>query len=188
MTCPNGVAPLQLPIANYSVTQDGVGITRGIELGIGTPQQAFSLFPGASFQNVFAFNSADCGNASNDSCIAIKGGVFSSKASSSFVQSIRTQWNGTQEDDEGADIYFNDVLSYGSTGQSPGFPIIMNWPGYSKSPICLLCMTIAKVVKMGKQSFQSAETPRSSKPPTKKSRLPAKYGDCGWDPNPSMRL
>lgn len=43
MSCPNGIEPLLLPISNVTVTSDGQAVARGVEFGIGTPQQIVAL-------------------------------------------------------------------------------------------------------------------------------------------------
>ena len=108
MACANAVAPLQLPIANFSVTPDGFGFTRGVQLGIGTPQQIVSLVPGMSDVNTYVWNSAVCAP-SNNSCLAGRGGVFNPQLSSSFAETRASEWNGSRfNGNEAQFIYFND--------------------------------------------------------------------------------
>ncbi|CAN9328871.1 unnamed protein product [Alternaria alternata] len=45
------IPPLTLTWANLSVTQDGLGVARGIELGIGTPHQIFAFRPSTTLNN-----------------------------------------------------------------------------------------------------------------------------------------
>lgn len=133
MSCPNGASPLELPITNVTVSQDGKAVMRGIEVSVGTPQQVFSLGPAVVSDDLFVYNIADCGSTSNDTCIGPKGGVFNPKASSSYALTTQAQWNGTknaQDLDTGSFIYFNDVLSYGSGEPQVGYPLFMNQPGH----------------------------------------------------------
>lgn len=132
MSCPNGAAPLLLPIQNNTVTEDGASSARGIQIGIGNPQQVLSLLPAVADHDLFIFNAADCADATNNTCVAQKGGVYAPKKSTSYVLTTEAQWNGTKDNqlDQGSYIYFNDELRYGPTGDSPGFPAFMNQPGH----------------------------------------------------------
>ena len=123
------VAPLSLPWSNITVSANGVAVTRGIELGIGTPNQIFSLRPSTVLNNTRIANVLDCGSASNTSCVGGKGGVFDSSRSSTFAVSLKNRWNGSAADTEtatGAYVYFNDVIGFHANGTVLGYPLVMN--------------------------------------------------------------
>ncbi|KAL8996891.1 MAG: hypothetical protein Q9169_003702 [Polycauliona sp. 2 TL-2023] len=123
------VAPLSLAWSNITVSSNGVAVTRGIELGIGTPNQIFSLRPSTTLNNTRIANVLDCGNQSNTQCIGGKGGVFDSSKSSSFVVSLKNRWNGSAADTEaatGAYVYFNDVIDFQANGTVQGYPLVQN--------------------------------------------------------------
>jgi hypothetical protein len=129
------IPPLTLTWSNVTVTQDGLGVTRGIELGIGTPHQIFSLRPSTTFNNTQINNVLNCGTASNNSCVGGLGGVFDSSRPDSYIVSIKSQWNGSQVDEEdstAAYVYFNDRVGFQKNGQVEGFPLVMSseeWGG-----------------------------------------------------------
>jgi hypothetical protein len=131
------ISPLTLTLSNITVTQDGVGVTRGIELGIGSPHQVFAFRPSTTINNTRINNVLNCGSASNNSCIGGLGGAFDPSKSSSYVVSIRSQWNGSSVDEEtstGAYVYFNDDVGFQSQGDVEGFPLVMHseeWGGTS---------------------------------------------------------
>ena len=140
MSCPDGVPPvppLQLPITNNTVTPDGKAVAIGIQLGIGTPQQIFSLKPATSLSDLFLFNIADCGSLANDSCIGPKGGVYDPGASSSYVQTTSQQWNGSRNHNLPA-TYFNDILHYGSSEVAWDFPAFLK--PYGLGMLLVLCV------------------------------------------------
>ncbi|KAL8669108.1 MAG: hypothetical protein Q9168_006289 [Polycauliona sp. 1 TL-2023] len=123
------VAPLSLSWSNITVSADGVAVTRGIELGIGTPNQIFSLRPSTTVNNTRIANTLDCGAKSKTSCIGGKGGVFDSSKSSTFVVSLKNRWNGSAGDSEsatGAYVYFNDVIDFQANGTVLGYPLVQD--------------------------------------------------------------
>jgi hypothetical protein len=134
MACPNGATPLLLPIENITVSDSGKAISRGIAIGLGNPQQIISLVPTTAADDLFVNNVAECGDATNDTCIGTLGGVFSPGKSSSYVLTTKSQWNGTKDYDVdgGSFIFFNDELRYGESGDAGGYPAYMNEPGYSE--------------------------------------------------------
>ena len=120
------VPPLSLPWSNITVSKDGVAVSRGIELGIGTPNQVFSFRPSTTVNNTRVANVHTCGSEANTSCVGAKGGVFDSSQSSSFVLSLKTRWNGSATDSEGdtgAYVYFNDVMDFQAKGSLLGYPM-----------------------------------------------------------------
>ncbi|KAL8651016.1 MAG: hypothetical protein Q9226_004899 [Calogaya cf. arnoldii] len=123
------VAPLSLSWSNITVSANGVAVTRGIELGVGTPNQIFSLRPSTTLNNTRIANVADCVSQSNSSCVGSKGGVFDSSKSSTFVVSLKNRWNGSATDSEaatGAYVYFNDVIDFQANGTVLGYPLVQN--------------------------------------------------------------
>ncbi|KAL8650050.1 MAG: hypothetical protein Q9210_004049 [Variospora velana] len=123
------VPPLSLPWSNITVSANGVAVTRGIELGIGTPNQIFSLRPSTVLNNTRIGNVLDCGSETNTSCVGGKGGVFDSSKSATFVVSLKNRWNGSAADTEtatGAYVYFNDHLNFHANGTVLGYPLVMN--------------------------------------------------------------
>lgn len=121
------VAPLMLPWSNVTVSTNGVAVTRGIELGIGTPNQIFSLRPSTTLNNTRLSNVVDCGSEANTSCVGAKGGVYDSSKSSTFSVSIKDRWNGSAADTEtatGSYVYFNDFIDFQSNDSIWGFPLV----------------------------------------------------------------
>lgn len=121
------VTPLSLPWSNVTVSTNGVAVTRGIELGIGTPNQIFSLRPSTTLNNTRISNVVDCGSEANTSCIGGKGGVYDSSNSSTFSVSIKDRWNGSAADTEtatGSYVYFNDFIDFQNNGSIWGFPLV----------------------------------------------------------------
>ncbi|KAH7305129.1 aspartic peptidase domain-containing protein [Rhexocercosporidium sp. MPI-PUGE-AT-0058] len=121
------IPPLYLPWRNITVSLDGLAVTRGIELGIGTPSQIFSLRPATTLNNTRISNVLECVSLSNISCIGAAGGVFDATKSSTYEVSIRNAWNGSQADQEtatGSYVYFNDVLKFERNGSVLGFPLV----------------------------------------------------------------
>ena len=121
------IAPLSLPWSNVTVSTNGVAVTRGIELGIGTPNQIFSLRPSTTLNNTLLSNVVDCGSEANTSCVGGKGGVYDSSKSSTFSVSIKDRWNGSAADTEtatGSYVYFNDFIDFRSNGSIWGFPLV----------------------------------------------------------------
>lgn len=133
MLCRNSASPLLLAWNNVTVSQDGVAITRGIEVALGSPKQVFSLIPSIGDNDMFVFNIADCISASNDTCIAERGGVFDSNSSTTYQLTTQSAWNGTYEVTQGSYIYFNDELNVGYGGVVPGYPVFMDQNGYGKN-------------------------------------------------------
>ncbi len=123
------VAPLSLSWSNITVSANGVAVTRGIEIGIGTPNQIFSLRPSTTLNNTRIANVLDCGSQTNTSCVGGKGGVFDSSKSSTFVVSLKNRWNGSAADTEaatGAYVYFDDVIDFQANGTVQGYPLVQN--------------------------------------------------------------
>ena len=123
------ISPLQLAWSNTTVSDDGLAVTRGIEVGIGTPNQIFAFRPATTLNNTRINNVLGCGSASNDSCVGGEGGVFDPSKSGTYEVSIKAQWNGSQVDQEsstGAYVYFNDAVDFQSNGHVEGFPLVMD--------------------------------------------------------------
>ncbi|PVH78002.1 hypothetical protein DL98DRAFT_636376 [Cadophora sp. DSE1049] len=121
------IPPLYLPWRNITVSLDGLAVTRGIELGIGTPSQIFSLRPATTLNNTRISNVLECVSLTNITCIGAAGGVFDATKSSTYEVSIRSAWNGSQADSEtatGSYVYFNDVLKFERNGSVFGFPLV----------------------------------------------------------------
>lgn len=123
------VSPLALTWTNTTVTEDGLGVTRGIEIGIGTPIQIFAFRPYTELNNTRINNVADCSSTANDTCVGGEGGVFDSQASSTYSVSIKGNWNGSQidnEDSTGSYVYLNERITFQSQGSVYGFPVVMD--------------------------------------------------------------
>ena len=121
------IAPLLLPWGNVTVSTNGVAVTRGLELGIGTPNQIFSLRPSTTLNNTRLSNVLDCGSEANTSCVGGKGGVYDSSKSSTYSVSIKDRWNGSVADTEtatGSYVYFNDFVNFQSNASIQGFPLV----------------------------------------------------------------
>lgn len=135
MSCPNGIEPLQLPLTNVTVSSDGVAVARGVEIGLGTPQQIMSLQLALNDQDMFVVNSAQC-NDTEAKCAAQQGGIFKSSESDTYNRVRKSEWNGTTDDSIFSSsnfIFFNEHIEYGVNGSADGLPLIMNEPG-----ICML--------------------------------------------------
>jgi hypothetical protein len=129
MACTNDAPPLLLPWTNITVSKDGNAVA-GIELGVGTPNQIFSLRPAVGDVNMWLFNMATCGSASNDSCIGTAGGAYNSQSSSTYQLTTQARWNGSQSvNEQGSFIYFNDEINFGQNGTAYGYPMFMDQPG-----------------------------------------------------------
>ena len=130
------IPPLQLAWSNTTVSIDGFAVTRGIEVGLGTPNQIFSFRPSSTVNNTRVNNVLSCVSASNDSCVGSDGGVFNPSISSTYQVSIKAQWNGSQidqEDSTGSYVYFNDGVDFQSNGHVRGFPLVLDSePGVGK--------------------------------------------------------
>lgn len=123
------IPPLTLAWSNTTVSQDGLAVTRGIEIGIGTPIQIFAFRPETTLNNTRINNVLDCGSASNDTCVGAEGGVFTTAKSSTYSVSIKAQWNGSQIDEEdstGSYVYLNDYVDFQTNGHVYGFPLVMD--------------------------------------------------------------
>ena len=123
------ITPLLLDWSNITVSANGVAITRGIEVGVGTPNQIFALRPSTTLNNTRLSNVIDCVSESNSSCVGAKGGVYDSSKSSTFSVSLKDRWNGSQADLErvtGAYVYFNDLLNFQLNGSIKGCPLVEN--------------------------------------------------------------
>src|SRR4051794_20633118 len=136
MACANNAPPLLLPWTNVTVSKDGNAVARGIELGVGTPNQIFSLRPSVGDVNTWLFNMATCGSASNDSCIGFAGGAYDPQSSSTYHLTTQARWNGSQSTNEqGSFIYFNDDITFGHNGTAYGYPMFLDQPGQGKSQL-----------------------------------------------------
>ena len=121
------VPPLVLPWSNVTVSTNGLAVTRGIELGIGTPNQIFGLRPSTTLNNTRLVNVLDCVSETNTSCVGGKGGVYDSSKSSTFLAVIKDRWNGSTFDTEtstGSYVYFTDVIDFQANSTVPGFPLV----------------------------------------------------------------
>ncbi|KAH8695892.1 hypothetical protein GQ44DRAFT_765039 [Phaeosphaeriaceae sp. PMI808] len=128
------ITPLTLTWTNITVTQDGLGVARGIELGVGSPHQIFAFRPSTTLNNTRVNNVRNCGSAANNSCIGALGGVFDPQNSKSFAVSIKSQWNGSAIDEEGNSsyLYFNEDVGFQSQGDVVGYPLVLEsqeWGG-----------------------------------------------------------
>jgi hypothetical protein len=129
MSCQNGIAPLQLPISNVTVSSDGRSVSRGIEFGIGTPQQIVSLGISLSDSDTFVFNQAQCNSSIQAICSGRLGGMYDPEASSSYTKVTRAQWNGTTDKElftAANYIFFQEHIQYGANISSTGFPLFMS--------------------------------------------------------------
>lgn len=121
------VAPLSLPWSNVTVSTNGVAVARGLELGIGSPNQIFSLRPSTTLNNTRLSNVLDCGSEANTSCVGGKGGVYGSSKSSTCSVSIKDRWNGSAADTEtatGSYVYLHDFIDFQSNDSIWGFPLV----------------------------------------------------------------
>ncbi|KAK5272190.1 hypothetical protein LTR96_001820 [Exophiala xenobiotica] len=133
MTCANGVAPVLFPITNVTISSNGYTQTRGIQTGIGTPNQIFALWPATSVNNVIISNSAGCGPSTNYSCYGSYGGSFDTSKSGTYDMMTLAQWNGNKSELEEADadlsfIYFQDEIRLSDNSLLPSFPMAMTSP------------------------------------------------------------
>jgi len=132
--CP--IKPLSLPWRNVTVSSDGLAITRGIEIGIGNPNQIFSFRPSTKSNNTRIFSKFNCGNetagANFTACVGSNGGEFDSTKSSTFSVSIQDKWNGSLLDignqlaPASSYVYFNDEIDFDKKGSVLGYPIILD--------------------------------------------------------------
>ncbi|CAA9964450.1 hypothetical protein PTMSG1_07809 [Pyrenophora teres f. maculata] len=127
MACPNGSVPLLLPWANNSVSAAGSILSRGISFAIGTPPQPFSLTPSTLSNNLFINNAAECGAATNTSCIGQLGGIYASATSTSFAEVDYAVWTGSRESVDLASassyVFFDDTAAFGLKPAANKFPI-----------------------------------------------------------------
>ena len=139
MACLNAATPLELPWTNITITADNRAISRGIPIALGNPPQVLSLRPWLGGNDTSVFNSGDCG-ASNDTCIGLKGGVYSPAKSTTYLRSPYTSWNGThgRETASGSQIFFNDELQLTFETTAFGFPAYMDEYGKGSSPASCL--------------------------------------------------
>ena len=133
MACPNSSVPLLLPWTNNSVSAAGGILSRGISFTVGTPPQPFSVTPSTLSNNLFINNAAECGAATNSSCIGQLGGIYASATSTSFAEVDYAVWTGSRESVDLASassyIFFNDVTAFGlkpATNKFPAFPVYTN--------------------------------------------------------------
>ncbi|KAF2679689.1 hypothetical protein K458DRAFT_445622 [Lentithecium fluviatile CBS 122367] len=132
--------PLTLTWTNTTVTQDGLGVARGIELSIGTPRQIFAFRPITALNNTRINNVLNCGSAANNSCVGELGGTFDPSKSESYAVSMKSQWNGTmaeEEDGKKAYVYLNDEVGFQGGGSVEGFPLVMSGGGGAQSGLSL---------------------------------------------------
>lgn len=136
MSCSNGAEPLQLPITNVTVDANGIAVARGVEWGVGTPQQIMALQITLNDYDMFVSNSAGC-NETRAKCAGKMGGMYDSSKSSTYSRVRKSEWNGTTPDyvlDSSNFIFFNDHVEFGANGSNDGAPIIMNEPGICMFP------------------------------------------------------
>lgn len=133
MACPNGSVPLLLPWTNNSVSSTSPTFSRGVSFAIGTPPQLFSLTPSTVTNNLFIDNAAECGSATNSSCIGQLGGIYASATSTSFAEVDYAKWTGSRASVDTVSgssyIFFNDVAAFGpnnATNKFPAFPMYTN--------------------------------------------------------------
>jgi hypothetical protein len=136
MACVNDIQPLQLPIRNVTFGAGGSGSTRGIELGVGTPQQIISALPGVHDQDlpVWSMQSCDRYNGTKAQCVAVSGGLYDPTQSDTYDQVRLSEWNGTTDTGRfsGDWLFFNDRLSFGAGGDIHNMPLIMTTERRSK--------------------------------------------------------
>src|ERR1700761_1481917 len=111
--CPNGAAPMFLEWGNVSVNLDQT-LTRGIQIGIGTPQQIVALRPATGDNDLYVVNEQACRPSYNDTCSGQFGGLFNVSASTTFVEVTQGQWNGTPEPNPShlSFVYFYDDIAF----------------------------------------------------------------------------
>lgn len=109
-------------------------ISRGISIGIGTPQQVLALRPSSTDNDLYVVNVQACQPSYNETCSAELGGTFDCTASTSYVEVTQAQWNGTSEANPNnlSFIYFYDDLSFGNAIVD-NFPAFMDQVGYGDS-------------------------------------------------------
>ena len=133
MSCSNGAEPLQLPLTNVTVSSNGIAVSRGVEIGIGTPQQIVSLQITLNDFDMFVTNAQNC-NETEAKCAARLGGIFDSSKSSTYNRARKSEWNGTTPAEVFSSsnyIFFNEHIEYGSGASANALPLIMAEPGAS---------------------------------------------------------
>jgi hypothetical protein len=129
MACANDVPPMQLFIRNVTLGGSGSGSVRGIELGVGTPQQIISALPGLQDLDmpVVGLQSCTASKGTEEQCAAFAGGLYDPLESSTYSQSRLGEWNGTTDDAwfNGGLIFFNDRVSFGTSGLVESLPLYM---------------------------------------------------------------
>lgn len=136
MSCSNGAEPLQLPLTNVTVDSNGIAVSRGVEWGVGTPQQIMALQITLNDYDMFVSNSAGC-NETRAKCAGKTGGMYDSSKSSTYSRVRKSEWNGTTPDfvlDSSNFIFFNEHVEFGANGSNYGAPFIMNEPGICMFP------------------------------------------------------
>ena len=128
MACANGIQALQLPIRNVTFAEGG-SVTRGIELGLGSPQQIISALPSVQDLDLPLLSSQSCDrfNGTREQCIAVSGGVYDPARSTTHEQVRLSEWNGTWDDGwfAGNWLFFNDRVGFGAEGAIDDFPVFM---------------------------------------------------------------
>ena len=117
-------------------------LSRGFQIGIGTPQQIVALRPSSTDNNLYVVNAQACRPTYNDTCSGEYGGLFNTTESTSYVEVTQAQWNGTYQPNPNhlSDIYFYDVLHFG-TVEVDNFPAFMDQPGYGRSLLAQIAQT-----------------------------------------------
>jgi hypothetical protein len=127
MTCANYAAPLSLNWTSVPVTDNGHTLSRGILFGIGTPLQYVSLKPAIHDNDSWVMPADGClPGTKGDPCVGVEGGVFDPSLSSTFYNSTRALWNGTDDSLDPTVSYtlFNDRLEVGTRALN-GFPMVL---------------------------------------------------------------
>lgn len=111
--CQNTADPLLLSITHNSVAANGVDAPAwGLSVYLGDPPQRFSIRPSVDDFTMVAL-SGNCLSSTDYACMARRGGVYDSAASSTNITSTEIAgWNGTiQQYDNTIFDYQNDVLT-----------------------------------------------------------------------------
>jgi hypothetical protein len=135
MACFSDVGPLRMPVRNVSVST-GAAVARGIEIGVGTPQQIVSV--NAAFHEwdtlvSFSSQCEDDFNGTEAKCLAQSGGVYDPAESSTYSASTLSQWNGTSlQSIVSSDlVFFHDTLSFGTNATMAGLPMLSRRQGFN---------------------------------------------------------
>ena len=126
MSCTNKAEPFALTIKNNTLDQTG-GRSRGILLGVGTPQQFVAADPNFRDNDTSIRNPGSC-NETEATCITLFGGWYVSKDSSTFEQQSKEQWNGSDIAPSGG-IYFRDTLSFGAKDPEENYRLMIEPAG-----------------------------------------------------------